>query len=246
MSILYFDIGNSRIKWSCDCLAEQMGAFASGYDATLDHNLAAIIKDPAIGTINAIIFCSVASEINTNRFIQACHANFSITPKRYQSMQSFNGLTNGYNNYQKLGDDRWCSLVAASTRYSPPFIVCSCGTAVTIDVVDAGNHHVGGVIMPGYRTMLHSLDSNTAMNVSHIDESEISRSVSDNTLSAINNGVINAICASIESISAKYSHAEVILTGGDSQLVASRLSGKSHIEPQLVLLGLHDLDNDQA
>lgn len=64
----------------------------------------------------------------------------------------------GYREPAALGIDRFCALVEARARCGAvPVVVVNAGTAITLDVLDAGGAHLGGVILPGWRASLDGL-----------------------------------------------------------------------------------------
>lgn len=60
-----------------------------------------------------------------------------------------------------LGADRIANLAAAADR-GGPLIVLDCGTAITTEVLDAGNRFRGGAILPGRRLLRQALHDHTA------------------------------------------------------------------------------------
>jgi type III pantothenate kinase len=73
----------------------------------------------------------------------------------------FDGLRNGYRDPMQLGTDRWLAMLAA--RRAKPGAVCviDAGTALTVDLVEADGHHLGGFILPGPELMRRSLEQAT-------------------------------------------------------------------------------------
>jgi type III pantothenate kinase len=57
---------------------------------------------------------------------------------------------------ETLGVDRWVGAYAAFRRFGAAVVV-DCGTATTVNRVDAAGTFVGGAIAPGVRTMLEGL-----------------------------------------------------------------------------------------
>lgn len=67
-----------------------------------------------------------------------------------------------YLNPARLGVDRWLAALAASASGASACAIVDCGTALTVDLVDAGGVHEGGVIAPGAATMAQALNASTA------------------------------------------------------------------------------------
>ena len=73
------------------------------------------------------------------------------------------GVKNGYRNPAQLGSDRWAAMIGArALSGGKPTLVVVCGTAATIDFVNAGGEFTGGVILPGVGLMIRSLHEGTA------------------------------------------------------------------------------------
>jgi len=81
------------------------------------------------------------------------------------------GVTNGYRHPERLGADRWLSLVGiwqGWRRAAPPeapapvHVLAHFGTATTVDTLDAAGRFAGGLILPGRDLMRQSLAAGTA------------------------------------------------------------------------------------
>jgi len=59
------------------------------------------------------------------------------------------GVVSAYQQPEKLGVDRWLALVAVRNHYQLPACIVDCGTAITVDLIDADGNHQGGLISPG-------------------------------------------------------------------------------------------------
>lgn len=79
------------------------------------------------------------------------------------------GVRNGYRKPQQLGVDRWLAMLAAfhlpQRATGQSLCVVDCGTALTLDVLDATGRHLGGYIAPGLTAMREMLNQKLA----HID-----------------------------------------------------------------------------
>lgn len=58
---------------------------------------------------------------------------------------------------ETLGADRLCNAAAAWAASLAPALVIDAGTAVTVDLVDAGGVYRGGAILPGQSLTLRAL-----------------------------------------------------------------------------------------
>ena len=147
------------------------------------------------------------------------------------------GVENAYPKHTKLGVDRWLAMLAAYHYHSAPVCIVSCGSALTLDMVDKQGQHLGGMIMPGLSLMRQSLSRGTA-NLKACSE-HYSPGLANDTEAAIYNGCLSAIKGFIEQGLAQYQQpATVILTGGDAGFLATGLNLTAVIDAHLVLKGL--------
>ncbi len=147
------------------------------------------------------------------------------------------GVTNAYEYPEKLGVDRWLSLVAVWQQYQRAACIVDCGTAITVDLIDADGRHQGGLICPGLVLMKNSLAQGTE--TLPFDETGHTLGLANFTEAAIYSGTLTAAIGLIEHVLAKQSGTmPLILTGGDAQLIAGQLNIASTVDPDLVLRGL--------
>ena len=151
------------------------------------------------------------------------------------------GVTSAYEDLGTLGADRLAALIAAKVRYPGSTCIVDCGTAVTVDALDQGGVHRGGVIFPGVGSMRTALDVDTAMGV---DEEAGSFTVpATSTRDAIYSGCLSAVAGGIiQAIDRMQEEGtpfdQVILTGGDGGLLIPLLAQEVIHEPYWVLEGL--------
>jgi type III pantothenate kinase len=147
------------------------------------------------------------------------------------------GVYNAYQQPEKLGVDRWLALVAVRNHYQLPACIVDCGTAITVDLIDSDGNHQGGLISPGLTLMKKSLASGTAGLQFH--ETNYMAGPANFTEAAIYSGTLFAAVGLIEHVSSKQSNAsQLILTGGDAEIIAAQLKTKPIIDSDLVLRGL--------
>lgn len=256
---LLLDVGNSAIKWAQVSAAGelvepawQLHRGVAGFGAKLVERWHATV---APGT--SVIGCKVAGPAVISAIEKATHdvglGAVSWLPTQRQSDAPMQ-LINGYRDPLQLGADRWhgmlgaCALPSAAAQ---PLVVVSTGTATTVDCVDtddaendqhpSARRFVGGVIAPGIRLMLESLARETAgLPVA----SGAPSSFPDNTDAAIITGVLDAQAGLVHRVWHRFAVGlsappRLILTGGNAQLLFSRLSIEGAIiEHNLVLRGL--------
>ncbi len=70
-------------------------------------------------------------------------------------------MKNGYQDYERLGLDRWLALLGGFHLASGACLVLDFGTAITADFVAADGEHLGGFICPGMPLMRNQLRTHT-------------------------------------------------------------------------------------
>ncbi len=106
------------------------------------------------------------------------------------------GVYNAYQQPEKLGVDRWLALVAVRNHYQLPACIVDCGTAITVDLMDADGKHQGGLISPGLTLMKKSLAAGTE--ALHYHETHYDFGPADCTEAAIYSGTLAAAVGLIE------------------------------------------------
>lgn len=243
---LYVDVGNSRIKWKYDGMVEAMAAGSLEQLSLQWNELKAVKLQSAAGS--CVRSRSLADEIN--ELSQAC---FDMPVVWQSSVAVACGVTNAYAQPQNLGVDRWAVLIAARARYpNQACIVVDAGTAITVDLLDASGLHLGGVILPGARSMLDTLNrAEQLFPDANRDLHEIAKSVSpfaSSTQDAVLAGIVFAVQGGVKAvieqqaaqINVKIEMLPIILTGGDSTMLKLD-SLQTQQVPDLVLEGLRVL-----
>ena len=156
---LVLDLGNSRCKWALADAGQEPagltpgGALAYGEDfaRALDNSFRALPRPE-----HAAAVCVAASaHLQTLALWVRSHWGLELQPIVTRAAQL--GVTNSYKNPASLGADRWAALIAARARSPGAACVVDCGTALTIDALDANGVYRGGVILPGLALMRAAL-----------------------------------------------------------------------------------------
>lgn len=235
------DIGNSSIKWAeytAGKLAESQTFLRTQLGIAED-------LDSIWGNLQSpqqLICCSVAGEAFEQELMQWCQQVWELQPVFIRALEQGFGVTNAYTNTERLGADRWVAMVAAHQLVPGASCVIDCGTATTIDVLQADGQHLGGLIIPGLRLMAEALTTRTQI---VIDESEGDNTTlfARNTADAIHGGALYALVATLDRVYNDVEQAlempvKRIITGGDATEILPLLSGEHQFMPDLVLQGL--------
>ncbi len=243
---LLVDCGNSRIKW-CWLSERRLGDIESidqikkGVPARLFKSWQ---KHPAPRKVVVANVCGddVAQALREWIDTQWSSPIEFVAPRR----KAF-GVENAYPVPERLGSDRWLALVAARRRCQRPVCIVDCGTALTIDAMDARGRHRGGLIVPGLRIMMNAVRErarNIGASPSVGDEAPppIDLLPAD-TQAALLGGAVYATIATIDRIvddvtSALGRDTVRILTGGDAGHLRPQLAHEYREIPTLVFEGL--------
>lgn len=238
---LLFDIGNTSVHW-----AEHDGqSFRQRGTFTHKHaDLLTMLEQQLSITTQpeAILVASVASDEQNNSLNNWLLKRFQVQPWHAAVGKECAGLINSYTDCQQMGIDRWLAMLAAWTEYKTALCVVDCGTALTIDCIDANGQHAGGYILPGMVLMQTGLLHNTDRIRAAVSESfSIERAM--NTQDAISRGACLAMVAAIERAVADFQSTcsiavQGVITGGNAKQVVNPLNKSFVIHDTLVLDGL--------
>lgn len=157
-------------------------------------------------------------------------------------------FTHCYANPERLGVDRWLTMVAL--RHRPlPVLVIDAGTAVTFDVLQVGGIHLGGWIAPGFMLMQEALIRRSSRLSIH-DEAP-SGLLGQHTEDAIGLGCAASLQGFVEYAIAvadsllKGQPYELYFTGGGVRHLRMERLPQHEVRPHLVLEGLHQWAKEQ-
>ncbi|MEI6706608.1 MAG: type III pantothenate kinase [Methylococcales bacterium] len=232
---LLVDMGNTRLKWAT-VNDEQLITGEPLLNTQLSQQTLMNIWQSLTEPKQLVIACVTANHSLALVMAVAVSLWADINIVRVSSQAQSLGLTNAYLHPEKLGVDRWLALIAARHFYAVPACVVDCGTAITVDLIDADGHHLGGLISAGLALMKKSLAHGT--DALPFSDTSYPLEAANFTEAAIYSGTLLAAVGLIEQVLAKHGNVSVILTGGDAALIAPHLSIKAIVDPNLVLRGL--------
>ncbi len=142
----------------------------------------------------------------------------------------------------QTGVDRVLNIVAAFEQMQKPCVVVDAGTAITLDACDEKGRFVGGVIAPGARLMLDSMNRGTAR-LPAVAPAVPAEALGKNTAAAMQAGVYYALRGLVrefmESWATQLGHwPDLIATGGDAELLFKDWELLHAIAPDLTLYGI--------
>ena len=243
--MLTIDVGNTHIKWALwrDDRIDGSGSFSYSKQNPAEAFEALETLDPQ-GRI--IVAC--VGGLGVERALESwAQGRWSVRPEFLRSTARLAGVTSAYADPAQLGVDRWAAMLGARSRYRGPLCIIDAGTAVTVDLLDAGGRHQGGRILPGLRMMRDALIRGAA-GIGEADGTAVA--FADNTADAVSSGTLHMLQAALLEIckSARRrlgDDMKIIITGGLSAQILS-LPGMPVMqhEPDLVLAGLYAAAQD--
>lgn len=191
-----FDLGNSRLKGACLCAGEVRQDFALAWDAP---DFAAVLQVQLArwpASSHALV-ASVASVAHAQRLRAALQIWPNADVQWLRSPRQGCGITSSYRIPERLGIDRFLAMAAARAEANGAgVIVAGCGTALTLDAVDADGRQREGLIAPSPELMLRSLQGATAMADTHRDA--FSHTGNDDTARALHAGCRHSAAALVK------------------------------------------------
>lgn len=242
--ILELDCGNSFIKWRVlDDLASEVVS-----EGVVDSNLALI---ESLRIINALSLrncrlVSVRTDEETGALIELIEREFTIPVACAKSAREMSGVRNGYEDYERLGLDRWLAMLGGfHLAAGDACLILDFGTAVTADFVAADGEHLGGFICPGMPLMRNQLRTHTRK-IRYGDQAA-ERALSSHvpgrtTAEAVERGcslmLRGFVLTQLELAQAYWGENYLVfITGGDAELVGGVVPD-ARVVPDLVFVGL--------
>jgi type III pantothenate kinase len=229
---LYVDIGNTSIK------VKGHGPFAHNCIDDADGELQRILKEGDELIISSVVpaITSVVTDLFNNK----------IRIIKHDDPFSF-----GCNIAAGVGIDRMLSVQGALTVAKPPFITVDVGTAVTINICLSGEdadtgipEFKSGLIMPGLRLMLSSLNEHTAQ----LPLPEIAyplqpfgTNTETSMIAGVNHYLIGGVERAIDTARDFYKIKEprLFVTGGGAEYFMTFTSKRNaNKQPELVFMGM--------
>ncbi len=249
--LLAIDIGNSLIKFGIFDGAVLFHKFSiqTKRDYTVEElffdRLRMIDERVVRVHIHTVVVSSVVPELDeTCR--KFCKELFKVTPVFVDSTFDF-GLKINYEPVTSVGADRLINASAAVAKYGKPAIVCSFGTATTIDTVNSKSEFLGGIIAPGMGTMAESLHLKTAK-LPQVQIAKPEHLIGNSTESSIQSGTFNGYIALVEGLIVRFLQEastdgsgispKVVGTGGFVRVIAQECNLIEIVDENLTLDGL--------
>ena len=206
MRNLLVDVGNTRLKWAVLQDSGLIPGLTLVNQHITRHELIETWKMPTPPERLAIACVSRAPLLELVQSV-AIELWPAIEIIHVKSQAHAFGVYNAYQQPEKLGVDRWLALVAVRNHYQLPACIVDCGTAITVDLIDAEGKHHGGMFSPGLTLMKKSLAAGTEALQFHTTNYDFGPA--DFTEAAIYSGTLSAAVGLIEHVLKTQSNAMV-------------------------------------
>ncbi|WP_448631884.1 MULTISPECIES: pantothenate kinase [Pseudomonas fluorescens group] len=241
--ILELDCGNSFIKWRVlrsDAVTPIEGGVVSS-----DGDLLVSLKDAEKFQLKKCRLVSVRTPEETDSLVAMLVDAFGVSVVRAVPTREMAGVRNGYEDFERLGLDRWLALLGGYHLAAGACLVLDFGTAITADFVAADGEHLGGFICPGMPLMRNQLRTHTRRiryDDTAAERAHESLAPGRTTVEAVERGCLlmlrGFVLTQLE-LARQYWGQDfvVFLTGGDANLVSGVVPG-ARVVPDLVFVGL--------
>jgi type III pantothenate kinase len=239
--MLLVDVGNTAIKWGLCKAGELVAADRfvhrnSSLGEQLTRNWTAL-QPP-----DEVFIATVAGEPLAEALSAWIQLQWSLTPRFASTTDTACGVTNAYSVAADLGVDRWAALIGAHHHFRDAVCIVDCGTAITVDVLAANGHHLGGLILPGVELLKQVVQKDTA-GVKPATQMQVANLLANKTGEGVHGGAVYMAVAAIDRIindivATLDQDIELVITGGDAATMLPLLARSAHHDPALVLKGL--------
>ncbi len=244
--ILGIDIGNTTVEFGFIESIDSIKSFKvhTDYKKTEDEwfillNEILILSDVK-ENIKASLISSVVPHI-TDRIKKAVER--SIKKTYIVGKDISYPIKINYNRPEDVGTDRVVNAIAAINLYKLPVVVVDFGTAVTFDYINEKGEYEGGAIFPGLKSSVQALFKGTAkLPAVEIEATDnpVGKTTVDSIKSGIFNGYVSLVEGMVEKIKKKTGQKlNVVLTGGDAEIIGKGLSIPHQIDPFINMKGLY-------
>lgn len=241
--ILELDCGNSFIKWRV-LDSGKLKAGAEGVAGSNEALIDSLLALPGV-LLTRCRLVSVRAQEETNKLVEALVEVFGVAVSCATSSREMGGVRNGYEEFDRLGLDRWLAMLGGFKLASGACLVLDFGTAATADFIAVDGEHLGGFICPGMPLMRSQLRTHTRR--IRYGDAAAERALEllspgRTTVEAVERGcmlMLRGFVLTQLELARSYwgDDFTVFLTGGDADLVSDAVP-QAQLVPDLVFVGL--------
>jgi len=239
--ILAIDVGNSRasMAWVLDEKAHDVVRIAAGDLAGAAGEALVRLRDrmPAPGPVAASSVDSAGLDIVRGAVEDRLGSRLLVVGRDLPLP-----MATALDEPGRVGTDRLCAAAMAYERLRQACVVADFGTAVTIDCVDGDGVFLGGSILPGLKTGAEALAASAAaLPAVTLKKPDwvFGRSTDEAIVGGLVHGARGALRGIVEAYAAELTlWPQLVLTGGDAELVADGCDFVDAVVPDLTLMGV--------
>ena len=238
--VLAIDVGNSRVSlgWAPDEEVRdvQRVAAADLADAIGDALQGLWAKMPSPGVVVASSVNSATSDMISRAAADRLGRDLLLIGRDVPLP-----IETALDEPQHVGTDRLCAAAMAYHRVGQACVVADFGTAVTIDCVDGEGVFLGGAILPGLNTGAEALARSTALPKVALRRPDwvFGRDTPQAIIGGLIYGARGALREMVELYATELKlWPQLILTGGDAELVADGCDFVDAVVADLTLMGV--------
>lgn len=242
MSILAVDIGNTRTRLALVEKEKVSGTlvFSTGDVEKITEALKTVHEKLSGQVKVPIVICSVVPKL-TDHLAEVAELSLDVAARIIGKNLPL-PLKLNLKDTQRVGPDRVVSAAMAFARMGKAVAVASFGTAITIDCVNNDGLFLGGAILPGLQVSMRALEEHTAL-LPLVDLKIPETPWGRDTAEAISAGIIFGAVGALREIVERYAAnlgrwPELIVTGGDGELIAAHCDFVHAVVPELLLMGM--------
>lgn len=253
--MLLIDAGNTRCKFawwdkSSDTI-QWLGAiehqhWLNDLSRSLKEILLGVINQKQLTQTEQALGVSVASAQVVDTLNQSL-AELDINVRWQRTQASQAGVANAYQDKpETLGADRWLALLGCHKSVSGHSVIIDAGTALTVDWLTCDGQHLGGWIVPGRQLMLNALGQGAAqlgsVPIEHCALAKLEPGVStrEGMLHGIEASLVGVVYEAVKLSPSLFNSQAftIVVTGGDSEQLATQLNGNISRIDDLTFKGL--------
>jgi type III pantothenate kinase len=232
---LAIDIGNTRTK--IGIFNDSILSTVMTYENDKKINLKEIISNLSIE--KAIISSTIEIPTYLLEDFQQIKQHFILDVSTKLPFQNL------YSSKETLGKDRLALIAAAQAKFpNQNNLVIGCGTCITFNFINAKNEFLGGSIHPGLKMRLqamHTFTGKLPLIALEKNATLIGNDTKSNILSGVLYAATKEIDGMIDEYLVKFPEMNIIITGGDADLLVYSLKNEIFAISNFTLIGLNHI-----
>jgi type III pantothenate kinase len=241
--MILLDCGNRNLKAQYWAAGQLQASFAACYHSGWQQRLGRWMRGMSA------THCYLASVLDSARQTELerlLAQQFKAAVTRFVSTAKNLGVTNGYRQPERLGVDRWMTLLAAREMAPGDCVVIDAGSAITLDLLRADGQHLGGAILPGFNTSIERFKHIFEYIDFDVPAIAETRQPGCSTEAAIHIDYAQSTIEILPELVNRWiqlfdDDAIILLAGGDAERVQRVLDQGGRIVPDLVFRGMRRL-----